>query len=263
MSASNDPHIQIEGLGKEYGGRPVFQDVSINIAEREMVTIVGPSGCGKTTLLRCIQGLVKPDSGRVLVDGKEVNGPPADTAMVFQHFGLFPWKTVRANLTFGLRSLRLDKAEVNERADHYLELVGLKDHADSYPYQLSGGMQQRAGLARALATKPRLLIMDEPFGAIDAQTRDILQFELLRIWQENPTTMLFVTHSIEESVLMGDRVLILKGRPGRVFDIVDVNIPHPRGRDVLSTPRFNDVREYVWNSIMDEAVAADRESHHA
>ena len=259
MTTDPPPHVRVAGLTKEYGGRTVFENIDIDIREREMVTIVGPSGCGKTTLLRCIQGLVAPSGGTVTIDGQEVREPLPGTAMVFQHFGLFPWKTVKANVAFGLRMIGLDKSEIVDRTGHFLELVGLQDHADVYPYQLSGGMQQRAGLARALAVNPRLLIMDEPFGAIDAQTRDILQFELLRIWQDSPMTMVFVTHSIEESVLMGDRVVILKGRPGHVFDIVDVDLPHPRTRDVLSTPRFNEVREYVWNSIMEDAVAAERE----
>lgn len=259
MSSQTRHHIEISGLMKEYGGRTVFENINLEIRERELVTIVGPSGCGKTTLLRCIQGLVEPSAGTVKIDGVEVHEPLQGTAMVFQHFGLFPWKTVHANVAFGLRMMGSAKSDVGEKVEHFLQLVGLQDHAEAYPYQLSGGMQQRAGLARALAVSPRLLIMDEPFGAIDAQTRDILQFELLRIWQESPTTMVFVTHSIEESVLMGDRVVILKGRPAQIFDVVDVNIAHPRTRDVLSTPRFNEVREYVWKSIMEEAEAAERE----
>jgi NitT/TauT family transport system ATP-binding protein len=260
MSAQSMPHIKVTGLRKNYGDRTVFEDIDLEIGEREFVTIVGPSGCGKTTLLRCIQGLVQPTAGSVTIDGREVEEPPPGTAMVFQHFGLFPWKTVQANVAFGLRMMGADKSETKDRTEHFLRLVGLQDHANAYPYQLSGGMQQRAGLARALALEPRLLIMDEPFGAIDAQTRDILQFELLRILQDSPTTMVFVTHSIEESVLMGDRVVILKGRPSRVFDIVDVDLPHPRTREVLSTSRFNEVREYVWKSIMEEAAAAQFEA---
>jgi NitT/TauT family transport system ATP-binding protein len=254
------PHIKVAGLGKKYGDRTVFDGIDLEIGEREFVTIVGPSGCGKTTLLRCIQGLVRPSAGSVTIEGRIVEEPPPGTAMVFQHFGLFPWKTVQANVAFGLRMMDASKSEIKERTEHFLQLVGLQDHANAYPYQLSGGMQQRAGLARALALEPRLLIMDEPFGAIDAQTRDILQFELLRILQDSPTTMVFVTHSIEESVLMGDRVVILKGRPSRIFDIVDVDIPHPRTREVLSTARFNEIREYVWKSIMEEAAAAEFEA---
>jgi NitT/TauT family transport system ATP-binding protein len=259
MSAQSTPHIKVSGLGKSYGDRKVFEGIDLEIGEREFVTIVGPSGCGKTTLLRCIQGLVRPTSGSVTIDGREVQEPPPGAAMVFQHFGLFPWKTVQANVAFGLRMMGASKTDITDRTEHFLRLVGLQDHAGAYPYQLSGGMQQRAGLARALALEPRLLIMDEPFGAIDAQTRDILQFELLRILQDSPTTMVFVTHSIEESVLMGDRVVILKGRPSRVFDVVEVGLPHPRTREVLSTPRFNEVREYVWKSIMEEAAAAEFE----
>jgi len=179
--------------------------------------------------------------------------------MVFQHFGLFPWKTVYDNVAYGLR-IRGEPAErIAAAVPEYVNMVGLSGFERHYPYQLSGGMQQRCGLARALAVEPSVLLMDEPFAAVDAQTREILQFELLRIWEQRPTTMVFVTHSIEEAVLMGDRVVILKGRPSGVHEVVDVGLPHPRGRATLAERRFAEVREHVWSALMDEARRAEYE----
>jgi NitT/TauT family transport system ATP-binding protein len=255
----NSRLIQISGLSKRYNQATVLDDINLSIGEQEIVSIVGPSGCGKTTLLRCIEGLMTPSEGSVTIGGEVVSKPLPGVAMVFQHFGLFPWKTVYSNVAYGLKVAGVSKAEIRDRIPEFIELVGLTGYEKAYPYQLSGGMQQRAGLARALATEPRVLVMDEPFGAIDAQTRDILQFELLRIWESRPMSMVFVTHSIEESVLMGDRVVVLKGRPGKIWDIVDVDFPHPRTRDMLSSKRFAEVRDYVWNALMDEAIQAEKE----
>jgi len=253
--------IEIEGVGKRYGDLQVFQDINLTFGEREIVTVVGPSGCGKTTLLRCICGLLPINKGAVRIDGVEVKEPLPGVAMVFQHFGLFPWKTVAQNVGYGLQMAGVEKNIIADKVPHYINLVGLTGFEESYPHQLSGGMQQRCGLARALATEPSVLLMDEPFAAIDAQTREILQFELLRIWESRPTTMVFVTHSIDEAVLMGDRVVVLKGRPSSVFEVIDVRLPHPRNRDTLSSPRFAEVREHVWSNLMDEARAAEFETH--
>jgi len=251
--------IEIDGLTKRFGSLTVFDGIDLQIGEREIVSIVGPSGCGKTTLLRCIDGLVRPDGGEVRIDGRTVIDPPAGVAVVFQHFGLFPWKTVYENVAYGLRLAGVSKAETAETVLKNIELVGLKGFEKAYPYQLSGGMQQRTGLARALATDPHVLLMDEPFAAIDAQTREILQFELLRIWESRPMAMVFVTHSIEEAVLMGDRVVVLRGRPASVSEVIVTELPRPRTRDVFSTQRFNDVREHVWSCVMREAEQAERE----
>ena len=177
--------------------------------------------------------------------------------MVFQHFGLFPWKTVHDNVAYGLKLSGISKAEINERVPHFVKLVGLSGFEKYYPYQISGGMQQRCGLARALATEPRVLLMDEPFGAVDAQTREILQFELLRIWEDTPTTMVFVTHSIEEAVLMGDRIVVLKGRPSSVHEVVEVDLPRPRDRATLLLPHFAELREHVWGTLMADARQAE------
>ena len=257
VAASNGARIRVIGLGKRYGTLDVFRDINMEIGDREIVAIVGPSGCGKTTLLRCIDGLIPPSSGKVEISGKEITTPPAGVAMVFQQFGLFPWKTVFNNVAYGLRLAGAPKAEIKERVPRFIKLVGLAGFENAYPYQLSGGMQQRCGLARALAVEPSVLLMDEPFAAVDAQTREILQFELLRIWQMRPTSMVFVTHSIEEAVLMGHRVVVLKGRPAGVFETIEVDLPFPRSRETLTHPRFAKLREHVWATLMDEARAAE------
>jgi NitT/TauT family transport system ATP-binding protein len=255
--ASGGARIRVHGLGKRYGALEVFRDVKMEIGDREIVAIVGPSGCGKTTLLRCIDGLIRPSHGKVDISGTEVTAPLPGVAMVFQQFGLFPWKTVFNNVAYGLRLAGASKAEIRERVPHFVKLVGLAGFENAYPYQLSGGMQQRCGLARALAIEPSVLLMDEPFAAVDAQTREILQFELLRIWQMRPTSMVFVTHSIEEAVLMGHRVVVLKGRPASVFETIEVDLAFPRDRETLTLPRFAELREHVWETLMDEARAAE------
>ena len=251
--------IRIEGLAKEFGSLRVFQNVDLEIGQRECVAIVGPSGCGKTTMLRCIDGLVAPTEGAVRINGDAVTKPPKGVAVVFQHFGLFPWKTVYENVAYGLRMAKAPKETIAERVPRFIEMVGLSGFEKAYPYQLSGGMQQRTGLARALAVEPEVLLMDEPFASIDAQTREVLQFELLRIWESRPTSMVFVTHSIEEAVLMGDRVVVLKGRPSSVHEVIDVGLPRPRTRETLATPRFAEVREHVWSELMKDITAAEKE----
>jgi ABC-type nitrate/sulfonate/bicarbonate transport system ATPase subunit len=258
MSA-NGARIVIDSVAKQFDALRVFQGIDLEVGEREIVSIVGPSGCGKTTLLRCIDGLVQPSAGEIRIDGVKVVGPPKGVAVVFQHFGLFPWKTVYENVAYGLRMGGAPREQIAESVPRHIELVGLKGFEKAYPYQLSGGMQQRTGLARALATDPHVLLMDEPFASIDAQTREILQFELLRIWESRPMSMVFVTHSIEEAVLMGDRVVVLRGRPSSISEVIETGLPRPRTRDVLSSPRFNEVREHVWSRLMHEAEQAERE----
>ena len=256
-TGSPSARIRVRGLAKNYGALEVFRGIDFDLGEREIVTIVGPSGCGKTTLLRCIDGLLSVDAGEIWCGNERVTEPIAGMAMVFQHFGLFPWKTVYDNVAYGLRMAGASAAELAERVPHFIRLVGLAGFEHAYPYQMSGGMQQRCGLARALAVEPNVLLMDEPFAAVDAQTREILQFELLRIWETRPTSMIFVTHSIEEAVLMGDRVFVLKGRPSNIQKIVDVDLPHPRTRETLKHPRFAELRELVWNTLMKEAREAE------
>ena len=249
--------IAIRAAGKHFGALEVFRGVELEVGEREVVAIIGASGCGKTTLLRCIDGLIPLGAGEIRIEGEVVSGPREGVAMVFQHFGLFPWKTVLENVAYGLKVAGASRAEIEEKTPRYVQLVGLGGFEGYYPYQISGGMQQRCGLARALAIEPRVLLMDEPFGAVDAQTREILQFELLRIWELRPTTMVFVTHSIDEAVLMGDRVVVLKGRPSAVHETVAVDLPRPRGRATLTHPRFIELREHVWSTLMKEAREAE------
>jgi ABC-type nitrate/sulfonate/bicarbonate transport system ATPase subunit len=258
-AAPNAARVVVSQAKVEYGDLTVFDGIDLTVKDREIVSIVGPSGCGKTTLLRCIDGLTRLNSGTVTVDGKPLTGPMPGVSMVFQHFGLFPWKNVYNNVAYGLKLAGAPKEQIAESVPKYIKMVGLAGFEKSFPHQLSGGMQQRAGLARALAVEPRVLLMDEPFSAIDAQTREILQFELLRIWEQRPIAMLFVTHSIDEAVLMGDRVVVLKGRPSHIHEVIDVGIPHPRTRETLTSPRFHECKTHVWDLLMQEVIAAERQ----
>ena len=251
--------IAASGARKLFGALEVFRDVNVEVGESEVLAVIGPSGCGKTTLLRCMDGLIPLSSGEIRIEGERVTAPREGVAMVFQHFGLFPWKTVFQNVAYGLKVAGAPRAEIADKVPKYIQLVGLSGFEEYYPYQISGGMQQRCGLARALSVEPRVLLMDEPFGAVDAQTREILQFELLRIWEMRPTTMVFVTHAIDEAVLMGDRVLVLKGRPSTVHEIVKVDLPRPRDRATLLQPRFAQLREHVWGTLMADARKAEFE----
>jgi len=257
QAAQDSPRIRVRGLGKFYGALEVFRNIDFDVGEREIVAIVGPSGCGKTTLLRCIDGLLPHDTGEILVGAERVTEPIAGVAMVFQHFGLFPWKTVFENVAYGLRMAGAPKADIDRKVPDFIKLVGLSGFENAYPYQMSGGMQQRCGLARALAVEPNVLLMDEPFAAVDAQTREILQFELLHIWAQRPTAMIFVTHSIEEAVLLGHRVIVLKGRPSSIHETITIDLPQPRTRETLREPRFAELRERVWGTLMREAREAE------
>ena len=235
------------------GAVVAFHQLSLKVRRDEIMCVVGPSGCGKTTLLRCIAGLTDLSSGELLVQGKPVAGrPPDGVAMVFQHFGLLPWKTVSDNAAFGLAMAGSPRAEIKARVTHYLELVGLTGFEGHYPYQLSGGMQQRVGLVRALAMNPSILLMDEPFAALDAQTREILQEELLLLMErpDERKTMVFITHSIDEAILLGDRVAIMTVRPGRIKEIIDMPFGGSRdGEAVRADPRFAELRAHIWHQL--------------
>ncbi len=234
------------------GAVVAFQQLSLAIRKQEIICIVGPSGCGKTTLLRSIAGLTDISSGKLLVGGKSVAGPPDGVAMVFQHFGLLPWKTVYDNAAFGLTMAGAPTVHVKERVAHYLELVGLTGFEQRYPYQLSGGMQQRVGLVRALAINPSILLMDEPFAALDAQTREILQEELLQLMErpEERKTMVFITHSIDEAILLGDRVAVMTARPGRIKEVIDMPFQRPRDVEaVRADSRFAELRAHIWHQL--------------
>jgi NitT/TauT family transport system ATP-binding protein len=231
---SDQPRVRVGGVGKRYDGAqgPVraLDGVSFDVAAGELVCIVGPSGCGKTTLFRIIAGLEAPTGGRVTLDGDPVEGPGPDLGLVFQEYHLFPWLTVAENVGFGLDHAGADTAERDRRVAELVELVGLEGFEDSYPRDLSGGMKGRVALARALALDPELLLMDEPFGAVDAQTRRTLQDELLDIWAETNKTILLVTHDVEEAVRLADRVVVMASSPGRIRSVVDVDLPRPRSR---------------------------------
>ena len=259
QAGSAGPRIVVERVSKVFRGAagPALQDCGVEIRPNEVLCVIGPSGCGKTTLLRIIDGLTRPDSGRVLFDGKEIAGPRRDVAMVFQHFGLFPWKTVYENVAYGLRVHGGADQQIRKTVPQYIELVGLSGFERHYPYQLSGGMQQRVGLARAFAVDPSVLLMDEPFGSLDAQTREVMQEELLRLWRIQRRTLVFVTHSIDEAIILGDRVALMTHRPGRIKDVVDVAIPRPRDPEsVRGSPRYASLRRSIWNELRPE-VAAD------
>jgi NitT/TauT family transport system ATP-binding protein len=225
-------------------------DVKFSVRENEFVSIIGPSGCGKTTLLKMIDGLISCDGGDIVVNGKAVSAPGPDRAVVFQTFALLPWRTVLANVEFSLELRRIPKAERTETARNYLKRVGLEEFENHYPHELSGGMQQRAGLARALAVNPMILLMDEPFGSVDAQTRQLLQEELLELWQRERKTVIFVTHSMDEAVYLSDRVVVMTPRPGRVAEILDVPLARPRNADaVRRDPKFVDLTNYIWETL--------------
>jgi NitT/TauT family transport system ATP-binding protein len=234
------------------GAVTAFRQLDFKVRDRETLCIVGPSGCGKTTLLRCIAGLADLSGGKVSVGGTPVKGPPAGVAMVFQHFGLLPWKTVYDNAAFGLAIAGAPAAIIRERVTHYLDLVGLAGFERSYPYQLSGGMQQRVGLVRALAINPSILLMDEPFASLDAQTREILQEELLRIMDrpEERKTMVFITHSIDEAILLGDRIAVMSARPGRIKEMIDLPFGRPRDVEaVRADPHYAQLRAHIWHEL--------------
>jgi NitT/TauT family transport system ATP-binding protein len=231
-------------------GLVALYDISLAIRKNEFVSLLGPSGCGKTTLIRIIAGLLTADRGEVLVNSQVVNSPGRDRCMVFQQFGLLPWRTVMSNVEFGLEIDGVPRDERRALAEKYLELVGLKGFENYYPHQISGGMQQRVGIARALSKKPEILLMDEPFGAVDAQTREQLQEELLKIWAQTENTVVFVTHSIDEAIYLSDRVVVMQARPGRIKEEVTIDLPRPRWEgDIKADPRFAQLRAHLRDSL--------------
>ena len=250
--------VEIRGVSKSFQKTvkdqttrvKALSDVNLSVRPNEFVSIIGPSGCGKTTLLKIIDGLIPCDSGEISINGKSVTKPGPDRAVVFQTFALLPWRTVLANVEFSLELRQLPKEECTSTARDYLKRVGLGDFENHYPHELSGGMQQRAGLARALAVNPTILLMDEPFGAVDAQTRQLLQEELLELWQRERKTVIFITHSMDEAVYLSDRVVVMTPRPGKVAEVLDVPLERPRRADeVRGDPKFVELTNYIWHSL--------------
>jgi NitT/TauT family transport system ATP-binding protein len=252
--------LQASGIKKSYAknGRPLeILDVERFAArEGEFITIIGPSGCGKSTFLHIMGGFIKAEAGRIEVYGREVSDPGPDRGMMFQEFSLFPWKSVAGNIAWGLEVQGLPRQAIEETVGRYLDMTGLTDFRNHYPAELSGGMKQRAALARVLAFDPKVLLMDEPFGALDAQTRELMQEELMRVWERTRKTIVFVTHDIEEAVYLGDRVVVLTARPGRVREEVKIDLPRPRGLEIKKSIQCHEYRNYIWDLIRSESRRA-------
>ena len=247
--------VCLEYVAPRTGARLQALDrVSLHIEEGEFVSIVGPSGCGKTTFLSVVDGLIAATSGTIAVDGIEVRKPGPDRAVVFQDASLLPWRTVLGNVVYGLECAGMRAAEARARAQHFIAMVGLAGFEKTYPYELSGGMQQRVNLARALVVDPKILLMDEPFAALDAQTREFMQEELLRIWKQAGKTVLFITHQIDEAIFLSDRVIVFSPRPGRVRETININLDRPRSLRLKRKPRFHALEDRIWTLIQDDTT---------
>ncbi|HSG95620.1 MAG TPA: ABC transporter ATP-binding protein [Afifellaceae bacterium] len=266
-AANAAPVIVSEGLTvgyklhRERYRLTALRDISLSVNRGEFVVLVGPSGCGKTTYINAISGLVEPWEGTIKVNGHQVTGPGPDRAMVFQDYALMPWRTVESNIRmpFEFQNLQISKEEIDERVRRYIELVDLTGFENSFPYELSGGMKQRVGIARALVSEPDILLADEPFAAIDAMTREAMQSELERFVAKTEQTVIFITHSIDEAITLADRVVVISFRPGRIKEIVDINLPRPRfDYDVKMLPEYGELRDHIWQLVKDEALQGAR-----
>ncbi|WP_349236736.1 MULTISPECIES: ABC transporter ATP-binding protein [unclassified Devosia] len=245
--------MDFSDVGRVFGvpdGRFVaLENFNLQVFDGEFVTVVGPSGCGKSTAMNIAAGLLKPSSGQCLVDGKAVEGPGPERGVIFQQYALFPWLTVRQNVEFGLKLKGVERAERRRISDHYIGLVGLSDFADALPKQLSGGMKQRCAIARAYAVDPQVLLMDEPFGALDALTRVRMQNQLLDTWMRERRTVMFITHDVDEAVYLANRVVVMASRPGRLQEIIEVDLPYPRNDEIRLSPQFAAIRNQVWHAV--------------
>lgn len=246
-------HVSLT-FGTPKGSLNVVEDVTYDIYDGDFIAVIGPSGCGKTTMMSMLAGFQKPTSGQVLFDGKPVGGPGPERGVIFQEYGVFPWLTVQQNIAFGLQ-LKANRVEAKEREDicrHYLELMGLSDFANSYPKHLSGGMRQRLAIARAYAVKPQFLLMDEPFGALDAQTRSNMQNLLLRVLSSEGKTVMLITHSVEEAIYLASRIVVVTARPARIKEIIDVPFTYPRDESIQERPEFGELRSHIRELVMNE-----------
>lgn len=244
--------LEVTGLNKQFGDLQVLQNIDVTVERGDFISVVGPSGCGKTTFLRIVAGLEPLSSGTILLDGHKLSGPDGNRGFVFQNDSLLPWRTVQANALIGPEVMGQVGARERQRTFDLLKLVGLGGFENYYPRQLSGGMRQRVNLARALAIDPEILLMDEPFASLDAQTREIMQTELLRIWEQGRKTVLFVTHQIDEAVFLSDRVLVFARRPGRLQESVEIKLPRPRALAIKRSPEFVDYVDHIWRLIEDD-----------
>ena len=248
--------VKIDHVEKIYDGRKgkmiALNGVDLDIMENEFICVVGPSGCGKSTLLNIIAGLLEPTSGAVYVNGKKVEGTGTERGVVFQQYALFPWLTVMKNVMFGLKLKGMSDEEAKKIAMKYIKMVELEDFVDSYPKELSGGMKQRVAIARAYAVQPEVLLMDEPFGALDAQTRTQLQSELIRTWQEEKKTCFFITHDVEEAIILATKVIVMSARPGRIKTIIDIDLPYPRTQEMKMEQQFLDLKARIWGEVYQE-----------
>lgn len=257
---SNTTDLVISGVTKDFIIRNkavnALQEINLTVKHHEFVSILGTSGCGKSTLLRIIGGLEKPTTGKVLMEGREIKGPGADRGMVFQAYTLFPWLTVSQNIEFGLKERGVAAAERKRITQKYIEVVGLKKFENAYPKALSGGMKQRVAIARALANDPEVLLLDEPFGALDMQTRGVMQELLLNVWQQSPKTIIMVTHDIDEAIFLADRVIVMTAHPGSVKEIINVDLPRPRDYMIRTSPEFMAYKKQAMQLIHDESIKA-------
>lgn len=248
--------LKIDNVKKVYNSRNgemvALNGVNLDIAENEFICVVGPSGCGKSTLLNIIAGLLEPSSGAVYCDGKKVEGTGTERGVVFQQYALLPWMTVKKNVMFGLNLQGIKGKEAEDRAMKYIKMVQLEDFLNHYPKELSGGMKQRVAIARAYAVNPSVLLMDEPFGALDAQTRTQLQSELLETWEKEQKTCFFITHDVDEAIILAQKVIIMSARPGRIKEIVDINIPYPRTQETKMSPEFLELKNHIWGQVYQE-----------
>ncbi|MDR1778209.1 MAG: ABC transporter ATP-binding protein [Clostridiales Family XIII bacterium] len=265
MAAQNTIELSARDLGLVYNirrskkdGGPSFlealKEVNLDVRKGEFLSIVGPSGCGKSTFLYILAGLIKKTTGAAFIGEEEITGPSLNRGIIMQQYALFPWRTIQKNVEFGLEVKKVPKAERRALAEKYIDLVGLSDFANRYPYELSGGMKQRIAIARALAFDPEVLLMDEPFAAVDEQTRGILHEELLRIWEKTSKTIVFVTHAIDEAIFLSDRVAVMTPSPGTIREIVDVSLPRPRSQEIKSDPEFARLRVKVWQLLQSETA---------
>ena len=251
--------LKIQNVSKNYDARnakvTALNQVDLEIRENEFVCVIGPSGCGKSTLLNIIAGLIEPSQGKVFLDGEEIKGTGKERGVVFQQYALFPWLTVLENVKFGLKLQRLPDKEATEIAMRYIKSVDLEDFVNAYPKERSGGIKQRVAIARAYAVNPEVLLLDEPFGALDAQTRAQLQTELLNTWQTEKKTCFFITHDVDEAILLASRIIIMSARPGRIKQILDVDIPYPRTQETKNSAKFLEMKAEIWNEVYEEYLA--------